>query len=70
MASTAGFVAESGLEMKIIPAPETIAELERKAAECEEQANNRPGPEATELREKAKQLRGWIKSLVSGKWIP
>lgn len=56
--------------MKIIPAGATIADLERKAAECEEQAESRPEPEAAALREKANQYREWIKALLSGKWIP
>ncbi len=55
--------------MKIIPAGETIAELQRKAAKCEEQAKSEPEPEAAELRNKAKLYREWIKALEAGSWI-
>jgi hypothetical protein len=56
------------LIMKIIPADDTIAELERKACECEEQAEEEFAPIANFLREKAKLCREWITALTTGKW--
>jgi hypothetical protein len=58
----------SRIAMKLIPAGATIAELEKKAADCEEQAKQEAEPEATKLREKALLCREWIAALSSGKW--
>jgi hypothetical protein len=41
------------IAMKMIPAGATIAELEKKAADCEEKAEREAEPEATKLREEA-----------------
>ena len=54
--------------MKLIPADATIAELEQKAADCEERAKQEPEREAMKLREEALLYREWIASLRSGKW--
>ena len=54
--------------MKIIPAGATIAELEKKAADCEEKARQGAEPEAAKLREEALLYREWIATLSSGKW--
>jgi hypothetical protein len=56
--------------MKIVPPENTLAELERKAAEYEAKAIQEPEPEATRLREQAKVCRQWITALKSGGWIP
>ena len=53
--------------MKIIPAGATIAELEKKATDCEEKAKRESEPEATKLREEALLYREWIATLRSGK---
>ena len=39
--------------MRLIPAGATIAELEKKATDCEEQARKEAEPGATKLREEA-----------------
>lgn len=54
--------------MKIIPAGATIAELKKKAAELEEQAESASKSWAAQLLEKAKLCRKWIAELKSGKW--
>ena len=54
--------------MRLIPAGEVIAELEKKAADCEERAGKEAEPEATKLREEALLCREWIVALCSGKW--
>ena len=46
----------------------TISELKKKAAECEEKANQASEPEAAKLREEALIYREWIAALRSGKW--
>ena len=56
------------ITMKIIPAGATIAELEKKAADCEEKARQGAEPEAAKLREEALLYREWIATLSSGKW--
>jgi hypothetical protein len=55
--------------MKIVPAEPTIAELEKKAADCEEEATHESGPTASKLQELAKLYREWIAALRSWKWI-
>jgi hypothetical protein len=52
----------------IVPADATIAELERGALDCEKRAEHAQEPEATRLREEAKQYRDWIARLRSGLW--
>ncbi len=54
--------------MKLVPAGATIAELEKKATDCEERAKKEAEPEATKLREEALLYREWIAALRSGKW--
>jgi len=39
--------------MKLVPADATVAELEKKAMDCEEKAKKEAEPEATKLREEA-----------------
>ncbi len=62
------FVQNSGVAMKLIPPDATIAELEKKVAECEAKAKAEVDPEATKLREEALLYREWIAALSSGKW--
>jgi len=54
--------------MKLVPAGATIAELQKKAAACEEKSKCEPEPEATKLREEALLYREWIAALSSGRW--
>ena len=56
--------------MNIVPAENTVAELERQAAGYESKAMREPDPEATRTREQAKRCREWIAALESGMWIP
>jgi hypothetical protein len=51
-----------------IPPDATIAELERKAADCEQKAAKTEDPQAAELREEAKLYREWVAALRSGRW--
>lgn len=53
---------------RIVPAGATILELEKKAADCEEQAKQHAEPEAAKLRGEALLYREWITALRSGKW--
>jgi len=46
----------------------TIADLEKKAAECEQEAEKAEEPRAAELRQEAKLCRDWVASLRSGRW--
>ena len=62
------FVQNSRMVMKIVPADATVAELEKKAAACEEKAKQEAQPEAARLREEALLYREWIAALQSGKW--
>ena len=54
--------------MKFVPADETIADLERKAFECEQAAKVQPEPAATKLQKLAALCRAWVVELKSGKW--
>ena len=56
--------------LNIVPADNTLAELERQAAAYESKAMHEPEPEATRTREQAKRCREWIAALKSGMWIP
>lgn len=56
--------------MEVIPAGETIAELERKAAAYDRDAEGQPEPAATSLKKLADLCREWASALKSGKWIP
>ena len=49
--------------MKIIPAGDVIADLEKKTAECEAKAESESEPIATELKEEANLIRAWIAAL-------
>lgn len=53
---------------KIIPAHDTIADLEKNAVKYEEQADKEQEPVAARLREKAEQCRQWVTSLRTGMW--
>jgi hypothetical protein len=46
----------------------TVEELERKAADAEEEATKEPEPRAAELRGEAKLYREWAVSLRPGRW--
>lgn len=52
----------------IVPAGATIAELKKKAADCEQRAQQAAEPEAAKLKEEALLYREWIAVLRSGKW--
>ena len=54
--------------MKIIPPDDVIAELKKKAAEYERKAATAAEDAAADLREKAKEFRGWVAALRSGIW--
>lgn len=54
--------------MKFVPADSSIAELKRKAAECEQKAEHEKEPLASQLKEEARMYRGWIAALKSKKW--
>jgi len=54
--------------MRIVPADTTIADLERKARECEQAAQNQPEPAATNLKELAALCHEWIARLKSREW--
>lgn len=46
----------------------TIAELEKKAAQCEREAEKSEEPRAAELRKEAKACRDWARTLRTGPW--
>lgn len=54
--------------IKIVPADDTIADLEKNAVKYEEQANEEQEPIAALLREKAEKCRQWVTSLRTGMW--
>jgi hypothetical protein len=54
--------------MKMVPARETLADLEKKARECEEQAKTAPASPAEKLKQKARTYRAWMFALKSGRW--
>ncbi len=54
--------------MKIVPARETLANLEKKARECEQQAKIAPAAVAERLKQKARICRAWFLVLKSGRW--
>jgi hypothetical protein len=56
------------MQWHFIPRDPTIAELERKAANAEENATSESEPLAAELREQAKLYREWDASLRSARW--
>ncbi|MGO8814530.1 MAG: hypothetical protein ACLQVG_07645 [Terriglobia bacterium] len=58
----------SRLRCDFVPPAATIAELEKKAADCEHKATEAKELEAEELRQKAKLYRQWVAELRSGHW--
>jgi hypothetical protein len=56
------------MKQDFIPPNAVLAELERKADDCELRAENAPEPQATALLEEAKQYRDWIGSIRSRTW--
>jgi len=46
--------------VNVVPADATLAELEQRAAACEERSEQASEPAATLLQEEAKLLREWI----------
>ena len=46
----------------------TIAELEKKAADCEQRAAKAAEPQAAKLRQEAKLCWEWVAALRSGRW--
>jgi uncharacterized protein (UPF0548 family) len=58
----------NSLRRHFVPPDRTIAELERKAADCEQQAANAEGPLAAELLREADRCREWAATLRSGRW--
>jgi hypothetical protein len=56
------------MKQHFIPRDPTVADLERKAANAEEQSAKQPEPRATELLEETKLYREWAASLRSGLW--
>jgi hypothetical protein len=54
--------------MRFLPSDATIADLERKALECEQAARERPKPDATKLKGLAALCREWVVALKSGMW--
>jgi len=63
------FVQNNRLVMQqIVPAGATIAELKKKAVDCEHRAPQAVEPEATKLKEEALLYREWIAALRSRKW--
>ena len=69
MNADSGFSCQNDYAMKIIPADDVIADLERKAADCEAKLGSEPEPIATQLREKAKAIRAWVADLKAGRWV-
>jgi len=55
--------------MRFVPADATIADLERKALEYEQAAQDRPESAATKLKKLAALCREWAARLKSGKWV-
>jgi hypothetical protein len=51
------------MKQHFIPRDATVADLERKAGECEQQPANEQEPRATELREEEKLYRDWATTL-------
>lgn len=58
----------SRVEKRIVSPDRVLAELEKKARECDERAEQAPDAEAAALREEAERCRNWTKSLRTGYW--
>ena len=56
------------MKQEFIPDEATIADLNKQAVECDEQAAKTTEPLASELRERARQLRAWIQEMRSRRW--
>jgi hypothetical protein len=56
------------MNRQFLPRDATVADLERKAAECEEKASSEKEPRATELRDEATLYRTWVAALRAGQW--
>jgi len=56
------------MDRQFLPRDVTVADLEQKAAECEEKASSEKEPRATELRDEAILYRSWVAALRSGQW--
>jgi hypothetical protein len=57
-----------GISPHFVPPDATIAELERRAADCGQRAAKAEEPQAAELRQEAMLYRGWIAALRLGCW--
>ena len=57
-----------GIRQQFVPANASIAELMKKAAECEKEAAKAEEPRAAELRREAKLCQEWAAALRSGRW--
>lgn len=70
--STEGLSQFVVLSSQVVSAEETIAELEKRARECEREYEQRsmaePDRIATALRQDAKEYRAWIAALKNGHW--
>jgi len=51
-----------------IPPDATIAELEKKAEDCEQRATKAEETLAVQLRREAQLYREWVAALRSGRW--
>jgi hypothetical protein len=66
--STEGVSDFAVLSSQVVSAEATIAELEKKAAECEEKLKTQLDREAAALRQNANAYREWIAALKGGHW--
>jgi len=57
-----------GIRQQFVSADATIAELKKKATECEKAAAKAEEPRATELRREAELCRDWVAAIRSGLW--
>ncbi len=55
-------------EERFVPADTSIAELERRAAECERNAKSETGEKGLALRQEAELYREWILILRKEHW--
>lgn len=63
------FVMRNWCEMRIIPADDTISELEAQAREYDHAAEDQFQPSVTSLKELATICRDWAAALKSRRWI-
>jgi len=57
-----------GMGSRFVPADANIAELEKKASDCEQRLAKAEESQAQELRREVKLYREWIAALRSGRW--